>query len=54
MFEKLVKQQDKETKSYLKKNILQPLIHEVKKFFLRSDILIFDENLKDYLHLTHG
>ena len=31
--------------------ILEPLVQEVKKFFLRSDILIFDSNIKDYLHL---
>ena len=38
----------------MKTMILEPLVQEVKKFFLRSDILIFDENIKDYLHLKQG
>jgi hypothetical protein len=50
LFEKQIQQAEVSVKSM----ILEPLIHEVKKFFMRSDILIFDDNIKDYLHLTQG
>jgi hypothetical protein len=34
--------------------ILEPMTQEVEKFFLRSDILIFDHNIKEYLYLKQG